>query len=246
MNSIPFNTATPPGSVVALPGKVPVVVRAKVSSRHGAGRAGFLNWLQEWNPTLSATLSVNYPEIYDNNDTLDAALASLPPAYGAPEYFAFAPVPGTQNIGSYDIPYEVAGSPQVNFRRWKRPTSELGSIAGLGDNSAPGLVDIPVVAPDPVAALQDVQTPVSAPITGWIDTVINAIGPLVQGVTQYKIMQTQLDRASKGLAPLDTATLQNITSVKAGIDPATQKTLLIGAGIVAAGLFFFGGHRGRA
>jgi hypothetical protein len=76
--------------------------------------------------------------------------------------------------------------------------------------------------------------------TDWVQTVTNVLTPLANAYSQVQLNNVQLQRAAKGLPPLNTAAYQNASSLKAGLDPATQKTVLMVGGMIVLGFLGFG------
>jgi len=89
-----------------------------------------------------------------------------------------------------------------------------------------------VAAKDTVTAAA--ATPgLGAKIVGALKDLISVGLPLYQ---QQKVFDLQLKRAAQNLAPLDTAALSEISSVKVGIDAPTRNTGLLVVGGLAAAL----------
>lgn len=74
----------------------------------------------------------------------------------------------------------------------------------------------------------------SANTPNWTDTIKNVLSGALQVYQQKKIVDMQLDRAKKGLSPLDVDLYADASSVKVGIDPQTQKSIFTLFGIGAA------------
>jgi hypothetical protein len=119
-----------------------------------------------------------------------------------------------------------------------------GNLAGLGDDP-----NITPIAPVDLSQLFTISTQAStegatdstpAPTTSFSDTIANTIKTLANGILpilgQQKILNVQLDRAQKGLPPLDTTGYVDNTGLNVGLTSSTQKTFLMIAGIAGAAL----------
>jgi hypothetical protein len=105
------------------------------------------------------------------------------------------------------------------------PPLDTTAAANL-DSIAPGVTDI-------VAQQQQ-------PGESWADT-LGRIVPLLLGTAQQaQLLQVQVDRARKGLQPLNAS--QYAAGVNVGLAPQTQTFVYI-ALAVAAGLFLMRGRR---
>ena len=126
---------------------------------------------------------------------------------------------------------------QQNRPRVYAELQQLVPAFGLGD--LPAQIDFTNL---PTA--DDTGTSVDSPSNQAVDssspsftTVVSGLAnALVQGYSQKKVLDVQLARAQQGLPPLDTAYLSDSTSLKAGVDQSTQRTLLMLGGLVVGGL----------
>jgi hypothetical protein len=84
-------------------------------------------------------------------------------------------------------------------------------------------------APGVTTAIDQAQKPGEA----WTDTLVRILPNLTMGVQQLQLMQINVDRARKGLPPVD-AQAYSGAYVNVGLDPATQKLVTYaGLGILA-------------
>jgi hypothetical protein len=86
-------------------------------------------------------------------------------------------------------------------------------------------------APGITQKIQEVQKPGES----WTDAAIRAFTGLAMGVQQLQFMQINVDRAKKGLPPVDAAQYSG-AYVNVGLNPETQR-LIIYAGIGLVALF---------
>lgn len=129
------------------------------------------------------------------------------------------------------------------------PAAQLGSLGdpasyvqGLGDTTINWLTTpadkIFSMAP-PQAATDGVtnSAPQDTTSTGYsvINTIQSAVSSFLPLVTQQKLLNLQVDRAAKGLPPLDLSKYESSTQgLNVGINPATQQMLLILGGLAVA------------
>jgi hypothetical protein len=84
-------------------------------------------------------------------------------------------------------------------------------------------------APGVTTAVAQAQKPGEA----WTDTLVRILPNLTMGVQQLQLMQINVDRARKGLPPVD-AQAYSGAYVNVGLDPNTQKLVTYaGLGILA-------------
>lgn len=122
--------------------------------------------------------------------------------------------------------------PEVYTKIISTVRDESTDIAGMGDVDA-----ITPAVPPAVAA-----TSTAPASSSWAETIKNITLPLLGIYQQKKILDLQLDRAKAGLSPLDIANVEQYTAsnaVRVGITSDTQRTLLIGAGVLVGGLLLF-------
>jgi hypothetical protein len=93
------------------------------------------------------------------------------------------------------------------------------------------------IAPGVVQKLVETQTPCES----WIDTLTKLIPALTLTTQQVQLMQLNIERAKKGLPPVDIASYSGI-GVNVGLSGDT-KNLLIYGGIALVAVFFL--TRGR-
>jgi hypothetical protein len=86
-------------------------------------------------------------------------------------------------------------------------------------------------APGVTTAVAQAQKPGEA----WTDTLVRILPNLTMGVQQLQLMQINVDRARKGLPPVD-AQAYSGAYVNVGLDPNTQR-LVTYAGLAILGLF---------
>lgn len=88
------------------------------------------------------------------------------------------------------------------------------------------------VAPGIVAKINQTQTPGES----WIDTLTKLIPSLTLTTQQVQLMQLNIERAKKGLPPVDIASYSGI-GVNVGLSEST-KNLLIYGGVALIAVFF--------
>lgn len=93
------------------------------------------------------------------------------------------------------------------------------------------------IAPGVVQKLVETQTPGES----WIDTLVKLVPSLTMTTQQVQLMQLNIERAKKGLPPVDIASYSGI-GVNVGLSPDTKNLLLYG-GIALVAVFFL--TRGR-
>ncbi len=99
-----------------------------------------------------------------------------------------------------------------------------------------------LMAADPTLA-QAVSN-VQAPSENYFDAMLRAVNTLILADSQRRLLAVQLDRAKAGLAPLDSG--QYGLGVNVGLSPETQRSLMIGAGVVGLALLaLYATKRGR-
>jgi hypothetical protein len=142
------------------------------------------------------------------------------------------------------------GFPQVyNNLRVVSPQLVNATLAGLAD-----------IAPADLPAYQLPTFEISNPgvpslsvaddsaTESWISTVKNAASAVLQVNQQRQVMDMQLQRARAGLPPLDVSAYTDAAAYQVGLNQSTQRTLLIGAGILVGGFVLYkllGTKRGR-
>ena len=94
------------------------------------------------------------------------------------------------------------------------------ALADSADQIAPGIV-------------QQAQG-ISLPGESLIDSLARAVSTVIMTDAQRRLLNVQIDRASKGLPPLDAS--QYGMGVNVGLAPSTQKAIMIGGGLVLAAL----------
>lgn len=105
------------------------------------------------------------------------------------------------------------------------PPLDTTAAANL-ESIAPGVTDI-------IAQQQQ-------PGQSWVDTLAQTIPLLITTASQAQLLQVQVDRAKKGLPPLNAS--QYAAGVNVGLSGQTQTFVYI-ALAVAAGLFLMRGRR---
>ena len=100
-----------------------------------------------------------------------------------------------------------------------------------------------LMAADP--SLAQTVANVQAPSENYFDAMLRAANSLILADSQRRLLAVQLDRAKQGLPPLDSG--QYGLGVNVGISPETQRSLMIGAGVVGLALLvLYAGKRGRS
>lgn len=90
------------------------------------------------------------------------------------------------------------------------------------DDTAPGIV-------------QQANT-IRLPWESTLDSITRAISTLAMADAQRKLLNVQIQRASQGLPPLNSAQYGIGASVNVGVAPETQRMLLIGGGLLLAAI----------
>lgn len=86
----------------------------------------------------------------------------------------------------------------------------------------------------PLQGMGDV-TPAD-PNQPWYQNLLNYAPQAVAAAAQYKLIRTNMKRAEKGLAPIDTAIAAPTVRVQTELDPATRQTVnYVGYGAAALG-----------
>lgn len=109
-----------------------------------------------------------------------------------------------------------------------RAATVLGEYQGMGD-----LTDAQAAALN--LSPTGTATPASASaLQQFVSTIVTAGASILPLVQQQKVLKMQLDRANKGLPPLDVGNyIDPNAGVNVGITPATQKLLLmLGGGLL--------------
>lgn len=124
--------------------------------------------------------------------------------------------------------------------------SGLADTATAGTTTFWGSSDVQtlptVVMPDDV-----VTAPAASSAGGWADTIAKLAGPLITGVQQISLFNTQLSLAKAGKPPLNTSQIR-LPTIPLGISLSAGGAApwLIGGGLLVGALFLFGGgRRGR-
>jgi hypothetical protein len=121
------------------------------------------------------------------------------------------------------------------------PSLDLQQIHSLPDEQWAAALDS--VAPTFSQKLVDTTSEDTG--TSWIDKALQLMTAVQMSDTQRRLLNVQIDRASKGLPPLDAS--QYSAGVSVGIAPETQNLLkwaVIGVGALVA-LSIFKPSRGR-
>lgn len=201
-------------------GKQTVMMRVKEGA--APGWPGFFGWLAAVHPRFYDYARVSLPNIVEDRQSFTS--------------------PGSQ-LGYFD---SATGIPRgaVALARGGDPASEvmngLGADEGLTQIAAPDLsaianLTLPQSATEGITDSTPMQTTVQNNTIA--STLANAAAAFLPLYQQQQVFAAQLARAKAGLPPLDTSAVINPNSgLNVGLNPATQKTLLIFAGIGAAAL----------
>lgn len=211
-----YNPVNPGAGFEGLSG--PAVPRGKTLVRFNAdpngapGWSGFFDWLSKASPNHAALY--NYLRV------------SLP------------------NFVEDSQPYPEAGRHLGYIDRMASHYDPAGVLNGLGEDPATPINWLTTPASaivsmnPPLAASEGVTDGVSQPTTvsqaSILDTIQKAAPAFLSLANDQKILSAQLDRATKGLPPLDLSKYTANTGVQFGLNASTQQTLLmIGGGIAA-------------
>lgn len=112
-------------------------------------------------------------------------------------------------------------------------------LAGLGDTNwltaSPQSLFPTSLTSDDAASVSANTGPTSIGTSTIINTVTQAAAAFLPVIQQQKLLNVQLDRAQRGLPPLDTSAYESATAgLNVGINRSTQTTLLMIAGGLAA------------
>jgi hypothetical protein len=202
---------------------------------YSSGVRGFLEWLDEQQPGISAKVKTQLP-------------TKVPGAFSA--YHAG----GWQTAGM--SPSQAAAvSAQSTLGAYRR----MGGLGDVSFDNTPPLIattqDITnaaaTVPPIPIEVTQAADdSSTSTSITDAISGVVKGISSLYltkqQADIQQQVVNTQLARAAAGLPPLPTSLANlGVPQVSVGLSTGTGTALLIGGGIIAALLLFGGVGRAR-
>lgn len=125
------------------------------------------------------------------------------------------------------------------YREFAMRLHDADRVHGLG------LVALPSASLTAVSQAAAAQPGMAQTIVNTLKDIAATALPLYQ---QQKLFDLQLKRAANNLAPLDTSTISDISSVKVGIDSNTKNTLLMVAGVGGGILLLskmLGGRRRR-
>jgi len=202
--------------------KKTVVVRPNPAS--APGWAGFFDWVANNSPKMYDYLRVTLPNFVEDRQSYPAAGAAL---------------------GGYDAATIIRGLEDGHTNaRFGLGIYNSGNGMGADVSTDPLLMSSPTItfaAPDvqvPVMpAVEGVTNaaplPTSAASSSIIDTIQQAAAAFLPLVTQQKLLNINIDRASKGLPPIDTAAYESASQgLNVGINRSTQNTFLM----LAAGL----------
>lgn len=116
------------------------------------------------------------------------------------------------------------GQARNEFDAWLRRRFPLVSDAarGFGPGALQGM------------GAEGAPAPAASTTPGWLQNILNVAPQIVSTAAQYKIIRMNVQRAEKGLPPIDTAVAAPTVRVQAEVDPGIKKALFIGGGIIAA------------
>lgn len=206
------------------------------------GPAGFIEWLQR-EAAMGAPQAVAF--LRRLKDHAPHLITQAVHGLADPGYIP-------RGMGGY------GGGPSMLYNRWRGPGLSLYDrgprmMGRLGDStdltvdpstfSTPGIeapTDLPTITPsaDPTAP--------GSGSGGWADTIAQLATPVITGVEQIKLFNTQLSLAQQGRPPLNVSQLRLPTvpvRVGFGFGGGTIPGWAIGGGIIAAALLFFRGGR---
>ena len=212
------------GGVSGLAGPSAVKVRFDADPNGAPGWSGFFDWLSKAGPNHAALY--NYLRVVLPNFVEDSQ-----------------PYPEAgRHLGAYSRSLNV--TPRVDFDGFGGIYSPGELIGGLGDTTDPTQSINWLTTPasqlismnPPQAATEGVTTGASQPTTvsssNIIDTIKAAVPAFLTISNDQKILNAQLDRAAKGLPPLNLSSYTANTGLQFGLNASTQNTVLM----VAAGL----------
>jgi hypothetical protein len=193
------------------------------------GWAGFFDWIATESPQMYNYLRVSLPNFVEDRQSYPSA-GSVLSGYG------------------YTDPASILRGMRDSCCRQGVEIYESGN--GLGDVT----VDLmPLNAPDvqvPVMpAVEGVTNGAPLPTTTASSSIIDTIAAAAQAflplVTQQKLLNINVDRAAKGLPPIDTAAYESASAgLNVGANRSTQNTLLmLAAGI--GGVFLLSSLLGK-
>ena len=109
------------------------------------------------------------------------------------------------------------------------PATDAQTDVQLSVDGTPYAATLEDIAPGITDKIDQVQQPGES----WMDTLQRSLPNLIAGVSQYQLLQVQLDRARAGLPPLDMS--QYAAGVQVGVSPEV-KNLMYGAGLLVGGI----------
>jgi hypothetical protein len=192
------------------------------------GWPGFFDWLANFNPELHNVAMVTAPSLVRRQ-----AFQNIAPTLQMP-----GGINGLRGLGW--LPRHLRGLGQDGSIPTDYGTTDVAVDAPV-DLSVPTYtpdlttVDIPPADVPAVMAASTTSSP------GFVDTVASMIkaagGVILPLVQDQQLLSVNLDRAKKGLPPLNLAQYQSATKgVNVGLNPSTQSFLLTG-GLVLGGLW---------
>lgn len=130
-----------------------------------------------------------------------------------------------QPAGAYDSVNNTVWDDELQSFVHAVSTPDLSTL----NISATYKVALEDAAPGITTAIDQAQKPGEA----WTDTLVRILPNLTMGVQQLQLMQINVDRARKGLPPVD-AQAYSGAYVNVGLDPNTQRLVTYaGLGILA-------------
>jgi len=130
-----------------------------------------------------------------------------------------------QPAGAYDSVNNMVWDDELQSFVPAVSTPDLSTL----NISATYKVALEDAAPGVTTAIDQAQKPGEA----WTDTLVRILPNLTMGVQQLQLMQINVDRARKGLPPVD-AQAYSGAYVNVGLDPNTQRLVTYaGLGILA-------------
>jgi hypothetical protein len=130
-----------------------------------------------------------------------------------------------QPAGAYDSVNNMVWDETIQSFVPAVSTPDLSTV----NISATYKVALEEAAPGVTTAIEQAQKPGES----WADTLVRILPNLTMGVQQLQLMQINVDRARKGLPPVD-AQAYSGAYVNVGLDPNTQRLVTYaGLGILA-------------
>jgi hypothetical protein len=230
------------GDVPAVSRGAPRKVMFRVKEGASPGWPGFFGWLAATHPKLYDYARVALPNVVEDRQGLQSEGSLLAGdyghGYGNPVYTDAA-----ATVGGYSA--NGPGNPVYTDSVGEPGYVDAAATLGANDDLSPVTLTVTRAATEGIT--NSTPMPTTAGNSQIVQTITQAASALLPLYQQQQILNAQLQRAQKGLPPLDTSRyIDPNTGLNVGLNAGTQNTLLMLGGLAVGGLLLFkvlGGRR---